>query len=61
MPESDALPEPRAIADLFPPTRDAVVVLLGIPPRKPNGCNCSLGASIPSDARYASAGARAAR
>jgi type VI secretion system protein ImpJ len=42
MPESDALPEPRAIADLFPPTRDFITVMLAIPPRKPNGYNCSL-------------------
>lgn len=41
MPDSDALPEPRAIADLFPPTRDGIVVMLGIPPRKANGFNCS--------------------
>jgi type VI secretion system protein ImpJ len=42
MPESDALPPPRAIADLFPPTRDGVTVMLAIPPRKPNGFNCAL-------------------
>jgi type VI secretion system protein ImpJ len=42
MPESDALPEPRAIADLFPPTRDGITVMLAIPPRKPNGFNCSI-------------------
>ncbi len=42
MPESDVLPEPRAIADLFPPTRDAIVVMLAIRPRQPNGYNCSL-------------------
>jgi type VI secretion system protein ImpJ len=42
MPESDALPDPRAIADLFPPTRDFITVMLAIPPRKPNGYNCSL-------------------
>ncbi|MBZ5619133.1 MAG: type VI secretion system baseplate subunit TssK [Acidobacteriia bacterium] len=42
MPESDALPEPRAVADLFPPTRDFVTVMLAIPPRKPNGYNCAL-------------------
>ena len=29
MPESDALPAPRAVADLFPPTRDGVTVMLG--------------------------------
>jgi type VI secretion system protein ImpJ len=53
MPESDALPAARAIADLFPPTRDAITVLLAIPPRKPNGFNCVVedGAAQP-DARY---------
>lgn len=40
MPESDLLPEPRAIADLFPPTRDSITLLLAIPPRKPSGANC---------------------
>ncbi len=58
MPECDDLPEPRAIADLIPPTRDGVVVLLGIPPLRPNGLNCTLGtrnaAPIQGDARYAS-------
>lgn len=43
MPESDALPEPRAIADLFPPTRDSITALLAIPPRRPDGLNCALG------------------
>src|SRR5690242_12864032 len=42
MPESDVLPAPRAIADLFPPTRDGVTVLLAIPERRPNGSNCEL-------------------
>jgi type VI secretion system protein ImpJ len=42
MPESDELPPPRAVADLFPPTRDGVVVMLAIPQRKPNGFNCAL-------------------
>src|SRR5436189_5541169 len=32
MPECDDLPQPRVIADLIPPTRDSVIVLLGIPP-----------------------------
>jgi type VI secretion system protein ImpJ len=40
MPDSDDLPEPRSIAALFPPTCEGVVVLLGIPPRRPNGVNC---------------------
>ena len=48
MPECDDLPEPRAIADLIPPTRDAVVVLLGIPPLRPNGLNCTVGAQFPA-------------
>ena len=56
MPESDALPEARAIADLFPPTRDGIVVMLAIPPRKPNGFNCSLGdgtaGAVTGDARF---------
>jgi type VI secretion system protein ImpJ len=42
MPESDPLPAPRAVADSFPPTRDALTVLLAIPPRKANGFNCAL-------------------
>ena len=54
MPESDALPEPRAIGDLFPPTRDSITVLLAIPPRKPNGLNCLIetNATSRADARY---------
>jgi type VI secretion system protein ImpJ len=42
MPECDALPTARAIADLFPPTRDRITIMLGIPKRKPGGLNCSL-------------------
>jgi type VI secretion system protein ImpJ len=55
MPESDALPEPRPIADLFPPTADGLIVSLSIPPRKANGYNCSLdpmGVNGSRDARY---------
>jgi len=52
MPESDPLPEPRAIADLFPPTRDGIVAMLAIPRRKPNGFNCSLPEGETADARY---------
>ncbi len=51
MPESEALPEPRAIGDLFPPTRDGITVMLAIPLRKPDGFNCSL-AEADSNARY---------
>jgi len=42
IPETDTLPGPRSIADLFPPERDAVTVLLGVPPQKPQGLNCVL-------------------
>jgi type VI secretion system protein ImpJ len=52
MPESEALPPARAVADLFPPTRDGVTVLLAIPPRKPDGLNCRLDEGDPSSARY---------
>ena len=41
MPDCDALPAARNIADLFPPTRDKVTVLLAIPERRPNGANCA--------------------
>ena len=52
MPEADALPEPRNIADLFPPTRDSLTVLLAIPPRKENGLNCTLAEGNGAGARY---------
>jgi type VI secretion system protein ImpJ len=52
-PESDGLPEPRTVADVFPPTADGVVVMLALPPRKPNGFNCALEENGTStDARY---------
>ena len=59
MPESDALPATRAIADFFPPTRDGVVVTLAIPPRRPDGFNCAIedngtAHAAPRDARYVS-------
>ena len=40
MPESDPVPEPRPIADLFPPNRESLTVLLTVPERKQNGLNC---------------------
>jgi type VI secretion system protein ImpJ len=51
MPECDALPDPRAIAELFPPTRDFITVMLAIPPRKPSGYNCAL-SEDGAEARY---------
>jgi type VI secretion system protein ImpJ len=40
MPECDPLPRARSIADLFPPNRDAVVITMSVPARRPNGLNC---------------------
>lgn len=55
MPESDALPAPRNIADLFPPTRDKVTVLLAITAHKQDGLNCALNGAGASDGlRYVS-------
>ena len=56
MPECDPLPATRAIADLFPATRDSVTVLLAVPGRNPLGRNCALaaenGAADGDAARY---------
>ena len=52
MPECDSLPPARAIADLFPPTRDSVTVLLAIPDRKPGGRNCAMPGEDAVSARY---------
>ena len=41
MPDCDPLPQARNIADLFPPAREKVTVLLSIPERKPGGANCA--------------------
>src|SRR6202790_1022089 len=49
----DGLPEPRAIAELMPPTHEGVIVLLGIPPLKANGRNCTLDGTTSDGARYA--------
>ena len=42
MPESDPLPDARAFADLFPPTREGLQVMLAIPSRKLDGANCAV-------------------
>jgi type VI secretion system protein ImpJ len=42
IPECDPLPSTRSIADLFPPTRENLTVLLTIPPRRLGAANCSL-------------------
>jgi type VI secretion system protein ImpJ len=42
MPEFDELPEPRPIAELFPPMQDSLVFFLGVPEHHQDGCNCAL-------------------
>lgn len=54
MPESDALPEARNIADLFPPVRDQVTVMLAVAPRRPEGMNTA----TPEDAAPENGAAR---
>ena len=51
MPQSDAVPAVRPIAEVFPPTRDTLTVYLGIQERKAGGRNCSV-AGEPGDSRY---------
>ena len=40
MPDSDPLPPARNIAELFPPTRERLTVMLAVPARRPDGPNC---------------------
>jgi len=42
MPECDALPPPRPVAELFPPTQDRLTAALAVPERKPQGLNTVL-------------------
>jgi type VI secretion system protein ImpJ len=43
IPESDPVPLPRNIVDLFPATRESLTVLLTVPPHRPGAANCSVG------------------
>jgi type VI secretion system protein ImpJ len=54
MPDSDPLPPARPIAEMFPPTRDRVTVLLAVPPRRADGLNCvpAAEAQMAPDTRY---------
>ena len=52
MPEADALPPARNIADLFPPTHDTLTVLFGLPPRREDGVNCAFSELDTAAARY---------
>lgn len=40
MPECDPLPAARSVADVFPPNRDHVTVMLAVPAFQPEGLNC---------------------
>jgi type VI secretion system protein ImpJ len=51
MPECDPLPPARPIADLFPPTREGLIVLLAIPTGQTGGANCAVDTDLP-DARF---------
>ncbi len=42
MPESDYLPQARNVGDFFPPTRESLLVHLALPPRVPDGANCTI-------------------
>jgi type VI secretion system protein ImpJ len=52
IPDSDAAPEQRDIAEPFPPTRDRLIVLLGIPEYVPSGANCALNGAGGNRLRY---------
>jgi type VI secretion system protein ImpJ len=53
MPESDPLPRPREIADLFSPTQESHLVLLTIPGYRPGAANSApLDTGKESNARY---------
>ncbi|HKV24477.1 MAG TPA: type VI secretion system baseplate subunit TssK [Candidatus Acidoferrum sp.] len=41
MPDADPLPAPLEIGNLFPPTRESLLVCLCVPERKPDGPNCA--------------------
>jgi type VI secretion system protein ImpJ len=51
MPDCDAVPPPRPIASLFPPTRDRLEVALAVPQYRPQGLNCALNGET-QPARY---------
>ncbi len=53
MPESDPLPQPLSIAELFPPTSEHLTILLAVAPYRAGGVNCSLnGGGATQSARY---------
>ena len=51
-PETDPLPPPRALADVFPPTADRLVVSLSVPVERRAGSNVRLQEDARSETRY---------
>ena len=51
-PDTDALPPPRALADVFPPTADRLVVSLAVPVERRAGANVRLQADARAETRY---------
>jgi type VI secretion system protein ImpJ len=52
IPTSDPAPEPRSIADVFPPTANEITICLSVPSWSPDGPNCELNGTVESSARY---------
>src|SRR3954447_127365 len=51
-PDSDALPEPLALADRFPTSADRVTIYLAIPKRRDGAANCALDRGAADGRRY---------
>ena len=52
LPGCDSPPTPLAIRDLFPPTRESITILLGVPSRQLEGANCALPGANGQRLRY---------
>lgn len=51
-PPSDNLPQPREIAEFFPPTAEKLTVFLTVPQQEESGANCTLQDQQPADTRF---------
>lgn len=52
-PDTDALPPPRALADVFPPTADRLVMSLAVPVERRAGANVRIQDDVRSETRFA--------
>lgn len=52
MPAPDDLPLPRGVADMFPPTRDKLVVYLAVPAWVEGSTNCASGSEVSETTRF---------